>query len=212
MDGTRVSAIPDADIYLHDDWGDNKLQDREDSGTTTHNGVEGVYRPEWTIRDNEPTVSDEKLTITGGDGITANINVNLDETVTAEINDFDLSGQGDSSSDYSVYHIWAEQTTDASSAFLDESYAVQMKGGGAGSDLRLVEVDGSGNINTLIDSGQQPTTGNIEVTRQPDGTWELFIDDESQGTATDTSHTNPQVTAFLGRDGANDDFAEIKTR
>ena len=44
---TKASAIPDSDAYIHDDWDDGKLTNRDDSGTTTTNEQEGFYRPEW---------------------------------------------------------------------------------------------------------------------------------------------------------------------
>ena len=31
---TLAPVIPDSEVYLHDDWGDNKLQNRDESGTT----------------------------------------------------------------------------------------------------------------------------------------------------------------------------------
>lgn len=207
---TEISAIPDSDVYLQDDWGDNKLQNRDGSGTTTYNGVEGVYRPEWTIRDNEPTVSNEQLTITGGDGIYTDINLDLSKTASWEFNGIDLSDNAGDSGDMMVLHCFAEQTSNESARRLHQSYSINVRSG-SNNPIQLYEVDASGNFNLLVDGGGGWSgTIDITVTRQSDGVWEMSINGTSQGTGNDSTHTSPSVAAILGRDSANIDLNELK--
>ena len=207
---TGVPPIPDSDIYLQDDWGDNKLTDRDDSRTTTYNGETGVYRPEWTIRNNEPTVSGSQLQMRGGDGIFTNINLNFDENIEW---DFDISSMPDKGGgDLTTCALFAEQTDDAVEAngddwLLHSSYSVLLRGASQGIDLERVDANGD---RTVLISGEQGTDADVRVTRSASGEWELFIDGTSQGTATDTTFTSDEALAFLGRDDAEVDFNELK--
>ena len=198
--------IPDSDIYLQDDWGDNKLTDREDSATTTYNGVEGVYRPEWTIRDNEPTVDNEELQMTGGDGIFADINLNLDETITWTWDVF-VPDIGGGFGDSIRTHLWAEQTENDTNGRLFESYFVDIRNG---ERWELAKIDSNGENTVLVFGTSNTGESTVEVTRSPSGEYNFIIDGTSQGTETDTDFTDPQVTAIIGNDGSEADFREMK--
>ena len=202
VDGAEIRAIPDAEVYLHDDWGDNKLQDRDDSGTTTHNGVEGVYRPEWGQVDGRdlPSVDDEKLVKQSEEALQTDVNINLDETVTWEFNGVDLTDAGEDGDNSRVayWHLFSE-TLDLSADDLKQSYLIRISGD---INVELEEVDSNGDTTAII-TGKELDTEiyDLKVERSPSGEWEIFVDDESQGTATDTSHTDPQYVAITNQGG-----------
>ena len=207
-----IVAIPDPDIYLQDDWGDNKLTDREDSGTTTHNGVEGVYRPEWNTLQGSPTVTNNRVDLEGGDTIETGINVNLDNSLTIDCFDIDTSESGGSGSDQ-LYPFSIAETADI--AQLDElqnGYAVEIQGDG---DMQLRETTGSDNRTAII-SGTHSSGDMVRVTRTASGEWELFSGPDednltSHGTASDTTHTDLEHFGISARDENVDyDYDEVK--
>ena len=199
-------AIPDSEVYLQDDWGDNRLTDREDSGTTTYNGVEGVYRPEWGLANafsNLPTVSNERLQLTDDDeGIVTEINLNLDETVTWQFTGIDVSNSGTSGGDTAHFGLWAEQQDSQTSGRLNESYSVSVRNGDT---VRLEKMDADGNFDDfIIGSSISGSDNSVTVSRTPSGEWELFVDGSSDGTATDTEFLDPVFAYFSGREGDRD--------
>ena len=209
IDGSEVSAIPDPEVYLHDDWGDNKLTDRDDSGTTTHNGVEGVYRPEWTVDAGEPVAQNDQLEIREGDALYADININLDEPLTVE---WDANNLPDGSGGDQIFlAVWSESLTfrDTDLQEYQESYIVRVRGEG---NISFRVVDGDGNSSELISGSHSGADDNIKVTRDADANWELFVNDESQGTATDDTFTDPQYASFAARDSVSPeaDINEVK--
>jgi len=212
-DGTVLwSAIPDSDVYLNDDWDDNQLtSNREGSGTTTYNGVTGYYRPDWNIRSGEtqPSVSNGMVQIRGGDSIYHELNLDLGQEVTWETTvDIGITGTG---SDVSHLHLWTEQIADAGGTYssINESYVVWVRQSVGGLNLRRVNSDGSDT--TVVSDGTNVWgTTTVRVTRQPDGTWELFVDGNSKGTGVDTAFTNPQYFAIRGNNSVQNDFRELK--
>ena len=191
-----IDAIPDSDVYLHDDWGDNKLQDRDDSGETTHNGEEGIYRPEWrTVADQDlPSVSDERVTLTGGEAMITDINLNLNETITWDLNDIsDLSGSG---ADLVYFGMWNETEDLDSSERPKDGYALFVRDDNW--IFQRIEDDGT-NVDLINTSSAPGDDTDATITRDPSGEWEFFIDGNSQGTETDTTYTDPQYVTFSGR-------------
>ena len=217
MDGDVVyqaSAILDGDVYLHDDWGDNKLTDRDGSGTTTHNGEEGVYRPEWTIDGTTPTVENETLTIGNDDGIYTDINLNLNEEVKWEFSNVDVSDSDTGSNNESGFTLFAETTSRAvSNRTFDDSYWLNVRrdpDGSSDHEIIFVRTD-DGDFNSLIE-GTFNNGDDFTVTRSDNGEWELIVNGTSIGTTTDTTYTNPQVIGFGGRpnDTTLVDVGELK--
>jgi len=209
VDGSEVSIIPDSEVYLQDDWGDNKLTDRDDSGTTTHNGVEGVYRPEWSIDAGDPTVDDGQLLIEANEelvAISTDINVNLDEPTTFEWFDVDASeGRAGNSANIGMT-CFAETNNhisrgtgvgDPGQAGLENGYAVVILD--AGFRLKFGKIFDDG-LNTLIDVDGFSPPYNIRVERSSNSEWELFVDDDSQGTTTDSEFDDPQFTGYTPMD------------
>jgi len=194
------SAIPDNQVYLHDDWDDNKLQNRDESGTTTYNGVEGVYRPEWTIDWGTPEAASQLLQMDQGELVYTGINLDLSSTVTWSWTDLDLSNQNGSSSAQFEMGCFA-QTATRNRFTLDECYAVQIDRNAGYIDLRRHGV--GDDFGTAIISGSHPggTTGNsVTVTRASNGDWELLVNGSSQGTTNDTTYTTVTNIHFSYRD------------
>ena len=214
VDGEEIGVIPDDDVYLHDDWGDNKLQDRDDSGTTTHNGVEGVYRPEWDVVDgqSEPTVENETLDMSGDDGISTEINLNYDETITWQLDDLDVGETGDSSTDWTVVTLATDNDpSNNGDGRIDGSYWYALRD--TTRENRLVYRDEDGNDNIIMQEGS--VSGDIDsvtIERDSDGNWTVWEDDSQVGTT--TQQDGPEFdtyVAIIGDDANNDwDIGEIK--
>ena len=198
LSGRRADAIPDSDVYLHDDWGDNKLQDRVDGDTTTHNGVEGVYRPEYTVDSGSPQASNERLEISGGEALRAGINLNLTETITWEIRGLEMTNFDDDQGTRNIYvNLFAESTSISVGTFpatYSNGYQVVLDAGESGS-LRFL-IDGSAQIEeTNVGLGPH----DIDVTRDPNGDWGLSVNGTSAGSINDTQFTDPLITGFSAR-------------
>ena len=197
VDGAEITGIPDNDIYLQDDWGDNKLQDRDGSGTTTFNGVEGVYRPEYIIDAGSPEAQNEQLQLVDGERIKTEINLNFDEPITWEINSVDVSDSGTDGADSAAFVLFSEtDNVAADGRAFERSYCVYVR---KANNWQFVEIDEDGNQNFLISENDFSEVHDITVTRESDGTWEFFVDGDSQGSVTDTSHTDDEHYAIAGR-------------
>ena len=200
-----IDAIPDSEVYLHDDWGDNKLQDRDGSETTTHNGETGVYRPTWDTADGKqtPSVSDEQLILDNDDGIITGINLNLDEMVTWDIY-FDASDLGDDPFNNLAVTLFSETTDVGSSGNfrIADSYNVEIRDDD--NRVRLGVVDSNNDRSGLVDGSHDGTDDeHIRVTRQSNGDWELIVNGSSEGIDTDTTYNDPEHTAFTFAEESN---------
>ena len=217
VDGEEIGVIPDSEVYLQDDWGDNNLQDREDSGTTTYNGVEGVYRPEWTALNGDsnlslPSVSNETLTVKSDEGIFADINLNLDETITWEWSNVDPSGGDSGSGNNNWLGLFADDV-DNVDQYVEGSYVIRVRNDRAAELIHHSDKSSSDGFTTIV-GGSESISGEVDitVTRASDGEWELFVDGSSQGTGTDTQSTDPSYLAIWCQPSQNAviDVDEIK--
>lgn len=200
-------VIPDSEVYLYDDWGDHKLTDRDDSGTTTYNGVEGVYRPEWAIDANSPTAENQKLQIDAGDRLYTDINLNHNETIRWKLNNVDVSNSGTGSLDYCQLFIVAGDVSSVNQERYREGYMVRIT---KDNGTFLYRVDGDDNRTELISGSSISTNANITVARDPNAIWELFINGSSQGQESDNAHTKDNYVGFTGRNDAEYSIDEIK--
>ena len=204
FDGRILVDIPDPDVYLQDDWGDNKLQDRDDSGTTTYNGVEGVYRPEYDIPTEleKPTAQNEQLEISADEGVVCPININLDEKLRCEF-EIDLSdagGSGDVNRN-TWFTVFAETNEIASDPKrILKSYTVSIPGDTV---VTLERIDEDGSTVDLVDGSEDTNDGEntVVVERSENSEWELILNDSSQGTATDDTYKNPEYSGITAHDG-----------
>lgn len=78
-------------------------------------------------------------------------------------------------------------------------YSLQWFAGG--SEEILLRVTDSGSTSNLIGAGTGLNPDTITVTRDSDGTWELYKDENSQGTVKDTTHTTVKSFGFSARSG-----------
>ena len=205
-DGSIISDIPDPDVYLQDDWGDNKLTDRDNSGTTTHNGEEGVYRPEWAVDSDVVSVTNESLHAEEGGQVRTEINLNLDETITWKWNDVDISNAG-SSANHSL-QVWSEATDwDFFTNGMTPGYIIEYSTSDSGR-VRLWESDGT-DSNQLTEEIGVGTNIDIEVKRDSDGGWEVSVDGGEPETATDTTYSDPRYIGFGSRDQGNSEDIRV---
>jgi len=204
IDGQTVfTAIPDSDVYLHDDFEDGKLTNRDGGGITTYNGVEGVYRPEWTIDNGAPSVVDGELDYEQGDSAFAEINLNLNETITWELSNVEAITSLDQLAYFGLfYENNPVRSTSDIPPTLYPGYWISMRENG--NIFRLGRVDSNGDRTTIIDTTSGSTINTLTITRSPSGFWEVFENGTSIGTATDTTYTNAQYIDFAGRSGGSD--------
>jgi len=205
--GNPQITIPDSNVYLHDDWDDNKIQNRDGSGTTTYNGVTGYYRPEWTVLRDSPSASNQILVLDPGDAVSTDINLDLATDVTWTYTDFSVNG--DQSGGWHVLSLYS-QTQTLDDFFVYEGYQVALR---ESNDSFLFKV-GSGGSLTQVLSWSSLGSGVFDVTvnRSSGGQWEVFVDGNSKGTVTDTEFTNPQYTSVVARSKApaNIELNEMK--
>ena len=204
-----IVAIPDSDIYLQDDWGDGKFQDRDGSGTTTHNGVEGVYRPEWSVLAGSPEVISERFVIESDEEVTADINLNFDETITWVWN-ADFSNNGGGGIDLSNLHLFTEDPNNTTDRVYHASYALRCRTLQDDEDIIFNKVDESGSFSEFGRGGNLSGSHEIKVTRDPSGNFELTLDGSSITTGSDTEFTDPVAIGFTGREDSRVDVDEMK--
>ena len=221
IDGSEVAAIPDSEIYLHDDWGDDKISNRDDSDTVTYNGVEGVYRPDWSVDLGDITVSNSELTLDSDPTlIGAEINLNLSETVRWF---WEISSSG---SGRDIYGLFADTNNTNESGWIAYEDSYYLANTSNDNNLQLSRKDASGNDDTLITDSDGPySSGFIGAERQSDGSWELFatgsdlsdpktelFDSQySRGTATDTTYSGANYIYLSIREDTGSAAFEVKS-
>jgi len=208
IDGNTVfGGIPDSDVYLHDDFEDNKLTNRDGSGTTTYNGVQGIFRPEWTLDTGTETVSNGQLIGNDGDHFRADINLNLNFDINW-ILDFTIPENG--VNDSTNFTLYSESTTEVSgfSNGYAEGYVFVTD---TSSNTRLVKLGSSGNATRLLEGLPNPNQGDVLVTRTSTGDWSVTIDGTTFGPVNDTEYTNPEYLGFSKRENEVGDIATVES-
>ena len=203
-DGSIISSIPDSEIYLQDDWEDNKLTNRDGSGTTVFNGVTGVYRPEWDKQEENPQVENGVVTLEGDAIVTSDVDFSEainNQTVTWE---FDYNIPSGDSSDWVTVQLFAE--TDEWNDLenrpnLDRAYFVGIRLASGSGGLRFHRADTGGDFTELF-TGNPSTSGTIVVEREANGDWELFLDSSSVGSTNDNTYTDAKHVGIASRDGS----------
>jgi len=186
---------PDNQIYLQDDFGDNKLTNRDDSDTTTYNGVVGVYRPEYTVV-NSPSVSSQTLDINTGDHIEADINLDFSSDITWTFTNLAVdSGE-------SHIRLFDEFGGVDDTAFFggsNDGYVLVF--GAPAGEVRLFDTSNSDNLLSFFISAS--TEIDLTVIRESTGNWEVLENGVQQGTFTDTNHTTATSFAMGARGGGS---------
>jgi len=187
-----IPEIPDADVYLHDDWGDNQLtSDREDSETTKTNGIDAVYRPEWVIDHGSPSAQNERLEMD-----------DTDQSVRTELDLPDMDDLGKivwefkiddlESGEWHYCNIVANSTDyRGGTQNLQDGYYFST---GSDDEARL-HVDEDGSETTLIQA-EYALDDLIRVERETGGEWELFVNGSSIDTVTDDTFNSCEYIGF----------------
>ena len=206
-----VDDIPDSDVYLHDDWGDNQLfSDREDGGTTTHNGVTGYYRPEWTEGQSGASVSNEALELSSGESVYfTDIGADLDETLTLEWELNDVSGFTSGTHQHGITILGDDIDPSQDVFHPNEGYVVKVIGNP--DRVRVSRSQNYANDTVLIsEEFDHGNLNDIRVTRDSDGNFELFINGNSQGTAQDTTYDTQSEVSIGAKNGGTTETNEVK--
>ena len=213
----QTYGIPDS-VVLLDDWADNQLtSNREDYQTTSFTGSDSTLveqgasgslsRPEWTVDNGSPSVSNAELTVNSEDRLRTPLSLTTLDNTTWE---FKISDVQNLESNGYVSLVANSTTYRESVQNLQDGYFVFI----GDSNLALVE-DSAGSTTSLIEKGESPPNEPFvcRVERDASGNWELFIDNVSVGTATDTTHTTSDrislATATTGGGGYNFDWFAI---
>ena len=161
---------------IGDDFDDNKLTNRDKSAAvaTTLDIIVQILRPEWTTAAGTPAVS------TGILALGASVDMYFPSSIDTGAWEWRLMAQNHSGvggDDYYINFIYQ----DASNT-LDVNYNPSSSTGNG------LEKDVAGTKTSLIAGALQTanTWNNYKVTRDANGNFEYFINDVSQGTATDT--------------------------
>lgn len=202
------TAIPDSDVYLHDDWGDDKLQNRDGGGTTTTNGVEGVYRPGWTLDDGTPTASNQKIVFDAAEGCLTGVNIALDaERTVWEWRGVDVTSSSDSNDIFSLGLFADSDSRDSVNRLDGNGYQLTIRPSGS---LDLQTTPGFNDLISYAFGGSSVI--DIRVERTVNGLWELYIDDKKIGEHQDESNTTANYLGFGKRYDANTFYVDsLKT-
>jgi len=185
----HIETIHDAFLQIaqnrgcfYDDFGDNKLSDR-DNFVAMFESIFGVGRPEWTVEEGSPSVSDGELILPAGNTTPQRVSTPCKIT----------SG---------VWEIGFKFMTAPSSGSFRMSLIYQN-----GSNYYILYNDilsnkillhkrEAGSISDPIShTGAVKDTDYhvIKVTRDSSGNWEIFLDGTSIGTTTDSFVPTPTV-------------------
>ena len=215
-----IVAIPDSEIYLQDEFGDGQLQNRDCTGTTAHNGVEGVYRPEWSQVNSEdfPSVVDGSIVVDQDEYATADINLNFDETITWEITNLTVDPNNQGMGTTSAISLFAGTDTmitgdNFDAGALHEGYVVVLRGDGDECILR--RVDDEGETNVMVDfTNSEWSDDDLTITRDPNGEFEVLLNGVSQGSDINTDFADDGFIGVGSRDDVDSlmEFDEIKVR
>jgi len=184
---------------IADDWGDNLLTGRENSGDglVTWSELEvgrcKNFRPEWTSV-GSPSATGGELVV-DVDNSVGDQGVYVD--VVIEVGTWEVEGRTENTGNNNYVGVrMIYQDADNQWKILerdDGSYGYLQK-------------DDAGTTTTVIDSGGQIGDTNfhtLKATRDADANWEYFFDGVSQGTATDSFMPTKNSTRVQSR--ANDD-------
>ena len=193
IDGSEVGAIPDPwpNSYLQDDFGDGVLEDREDTETTTHNGVTGVYRPEWTIS-GEPVVVDEKVVFSDGETIEIDYDINTDEKTTWNWENVSVD---DTASERSFFFFWREDG--------DNRWQLSLRADS--NEIRVLKRVNGSFTEVMQHSVSDFDNRDYRVVRDPADSsvdWELYLNGDLVDTATDDF--TPDVNLYRLESQSND--------
>lgn len=204
---TEIVTIPNS-IVLLDDWADGNLTSNRDDYNTTafqpsnstlvQQGASGsLSRPTWTIDQGSPFVNSQVLTVRTssgtGDRARAPLSLASLDNVTWEL---EINGVGG----LVYYNLVMTTTTYNSNGYTQNGYFMNIEDTG----ISLYSSNG-GSVTNMITGLTTPSTPFVlRVERDGTGTWEVFFNGTSQGTATNTDHGGASYTSFAANSGQSD--------
>jgi len=161
---------------IGDDWDDNKLTSRDNAATvaTALDKIVQTFRPEWTVKAGTITV--------------ANSRVEGDASGTNEVQTSSLSiTEGTWEVDIIVLATGHTQLIYFIYQDIDNHYHAGNSTPGGTRAWYLYKYEGGAGSELILSSWTEATgTYALKVTRDSSGNFELFVDGNSKGTATDT--------------------------
>jgi len=190
----RIGAELPKEYYLTDDWGDNKLTDREGLSNFRNRippRTWGKDRPKWTIESGSPSASGGVLVLPQSSTVQT-VSTPSDFTVGAWELDFKWANTTSTQWDRNWFMRLAGEAT-----------GYWMRANNDGSACDIIETT-TGTHTVIIDNTWTADTSwhTLKATRDSAGNFELFLDGVSKGTTTDTTHTTSDEMWI--RDDGND--------
>lgn len=208
-------TISKRDIYIEDDWNDNKLKDRDnveegyflypsdnvvdnDGDVEAGTVLKAIYRPYWD-KDNESNgtieTTEEVLQLDGGGGSGSGVAVKTPCVLSVGQWRFEWTLSTDNPSENGMYWSIANSTSYRNNKNLNNGYFIWWDEDGSQYNINS---DEEGSTSNIIGSSWTVNTNThvTKVTRNSYGHLELFLDGTSQGTSTDTKWSNFQYMAL----------------
>ncbi|WP_414838161.1 hypothetical protein ACK3SF_02055 [Candidatus Nanosalina sp. VS9-1] len=203
------SIVEELSYYLEDDWNDNRLSSRNGStsgGSYTADDGEVLdtarYRPEWTYDGDGLSINarNERLEITGGTGNNNHGYMYTSSELNCGTFEWDIQLGGYTSDDYHANNCSFQFMRQDANNKLQLTVSIK-----SGVVLSKTE---SGTGTTLVSNSNaiKGTTTNhtVRIEVEPNGDVELFIDDVSQGKASNSFLPDSNEFRITLFDDAND--------
>ena len=172
-------------VYIIDDWDDGLLSGRPVALTVINGSLfaKGEFlkakRPEWTVNSGSPSVVNGNLHLPDGSVTLQEAQTNLGVVPTAW--EFKAMVESTATSGHTYTTIWYQDASNlwAVSKFIADGFTVNT--------ARLRKLQGGSGTNVIVGTKQNVGAWHTcKVIRDPSSaTWELIINNVSQGTAVD---------------------------
>lgn len=212
---TTISEITN---FLEDDWGDNALTSRSSTsdGVFAHPGANeagdvliGRYRPEWTTAQGNVDVTGGVLEWSQSVDGRSEIRTSSKFTVGLWEVDFHYTTLGNSGDQVILGLMDEVPDVNTSGEPVSEGYQTNIADNG---NYSLKELS-SGTSTDVISASWGGGSGNTnshtcKITRDEYGSFELFEDGSSKGTATNTDHTESTILLLFYHSSAGGSVVE----
>ena len=204
VDGNTITAIPDSGAYLLDDWDDNDFQrPREDEADGSYTQADGTtldsarYRPNYDIVDGSSDmtgieVKNQQLEITmdedSGFGPSDAFVTQSEITIGSWSFDMRVPTYYTGGGNHSVHVILISDTDSNNDNNAREGNRWLFSFADDNGGISLVKIE-NGDETVVIDGGVHFDDGNehtVEITRDNNDNWEMFLDGEQLGSASDS--------------------------
>ena len=209
VDGARIGDIPDS-VVLLDDWADGKLtSDRDDFNDTEFSGTEStlvddgssgsIQRPEWTVDNGSPSVSDGLLQLSQDESVRTNFDVSSIDNYTWEF-------KIDDAANFAGLNITANSSSQrGGNRSYTDGYNIRIESDGS-INFRVNDGD---SISTLIEGTEASYPEVVRIEVDDSGNWEMYQNDESQGTTQDSTFAESDWIGVWAQDDDSDDSIDL---